>query len=88
MGIVCKWMVEKRTSLLDYMAVAALSGNPIACKPSHWWWVIITGISALTDSLIDPVFTKLQDPTLLLLAQRVILTSLAIDISTLLRISN
>ena len=64
-----------------------------ACRKTHyfhapsWWWIIIAGISVLTD-LINPVFVKLQTPNLLVSAQAALWDSLAIDVSTMLGISN
>ena len=84
MGIVCKWLLDKRIALFNYIETAM---EPVTSAPPNWWWIIIAGISALTD-LINPVFTKLQAPNLLISAQVAVLDSLAVDISTMLGISN
>src|SRR5205085_12558870 len=84
MGIVCKWLLDKRVALFKYINTAT---KPIPSAPPNWWWIIIAGISALTD-LINPVFIKLQTLNLLVSTQASLLDSLTVDISTMLGISN
>jgi hypothetical protein len=76
MGQVCKWLLEKRIRLFEYINSAKKS---IAQAPPDWWWVVITGISALTD-IINPVFVKLQAQNLLISTQTALLEGLAIDL--------
>jgi hypothetical protein len=83
MGHVCTWILDKRIALFEYIDTAA---KPVTSAPPTWWWVIIAGIKALTD-LINPVFTKLQGPDLLLSVQAELLDFLAVDIATMLGIS-
>ena len=75
MGNVCKWLLAKRIVLFEYIDVAE---DPVNSAPPNWWWIIITGISALTD-LINPVFIKLQAPNLLLSTQLALLDMLSTD---------
>ena len=84
MGHVCKWLLDKRVALFEYIHTAA---RPVTSAPSNWWWIIIASIKALTD-LINPVFVKLQDPNILVSAQAELLDTLAVDVSTMLGISN
>jgi len=84
MGHVCKWLLDKRVALFEYIHTAA---KPVTSAPSNWWWIIIAGIKALTD-LINPVFVKLQAPNILVSAQAELLDTLAVDVSMMLGISN
>jgi len=56
MGIACKWLLDKRVALFEYITTAP---KPITSAPPNWWWIIIAGIGALTVDLINPVFVKL-----------------------------
>ena len=84
MGIVCKWLLDKRVALFEYINTAT---KPVTSAPPNWWWIIVAGISALTD-LINPVFIKLQAPNLLVSVQATLLDALAVDITTMLGISS
>ena len=84
MGHVCKWLLDKRIALFEHIHTAT---KPITSAPSNRWWIIIAGIKALTD-LSNPVFVKLQAPNILVLAQAELLDALAVDVSTMLGISN
>src|SRR2546423_2409275 len=84
MGHICKWLLDKRVALFKYIVTAA---KTITSVPPKWWWVIISGIKALTD-LINPVFIKLQALNLLVSVQAELLDSLAVDVSTMLGISS
>jgi hypothetical protein len=86
MGDVCEWMLAHQDPLFNYMDTAASEGDPVTTAPRSWWWVVIAGISALTD-IINPVFKQLQSPTLLVSTQRAILNTLAVNISKMLGIS-
>lgn len=79
MGNVCKWLLAKRVVLFEYINTAE---NPVNSAPPDWWWIVIAGISALTD-LINPVFVKLQSPNLLLSTQSALLDTLSTDICTM-----
>ena len=59
--------------------------NPVNSAPPDWWWIVIAGISALTD-FINPVFTKLQAPNLLLSTQSALLDMLSTEICTIIGI--
>jgi len=61
--------------------------KPVTSVPPSWWWIIIAGISALTD-LINPVFVKLQAPNLIVSVQATLLDTVAVDITTMLGISS
>jgi hypothetical protein len=76
MGTTSTWLLKKRVELFEHLSSA---DPPIASAPPDWWWIVIFGISALTD-IINPVFTKLQAPNLLVSTQATILEGLAIDI--------
>src|SRR5947207_15995479 len=79
MGNVCKWLLAKRIILFEYINATK---TPIKSAPSDWWWIVIAGISALTD-LINSVFVKLQSPNLLLSTQSALLDTLSADICTM-----
>ena len=76
MGNVCNWLLAKRIVLFEYINAAE---NPVNSAPPDWWWIVIAGISALTD-LINSVFVKLQSPNLLLSTQSALLDTLSTDI--------
>src|SRR5881394_2075061 len=57
----------------------------VSAAPPDWWWIIIAAIDALTD-LINPVFRKLQAPSLLISTQTALIESLAVDIATMIGI--
>jgi len=61
MGIVCKWLLTHRIVLFNHIA---MSEKTVSAAPPDWWWIVIAAIDALTD-LINPVFRKLQAPSLL-----------------------
>ena len=82
MGIVCKWLLSHRIVLFNYIA---MSEEPISAAPPDWWWIVIAAIDALTD-LINPVFRKLQAPSLLVSTQTALIASLAVDIATMIGI--
>src|SRR5947199_4700583 len=82
MGNVCKWLLTKRIVLFEYINAAE---DPIHSAPPDWWWIVIAGISALTD-LINPVFVKLQAPNLLLSTQSAPLDMLSVEICTMIGI--
>src|SRR5438552_5055504 len=82
MGNVCKWLLAKRIVLFEYINMAE---NPVDSTPPDWWWIVIAGISILTDR-INPVFIKLQAPNLLLSTQSALLDSLSTEICTMIGI--
>ena len=82
MGNVCKWLLAKRIVLFEYINAAE---NPVDSAPPDWWWIVIAGISALTD-LINPVFVKLQAPNLLLSTQSALLDMLSTEICAMIGI--
>ena len=59
--------------------------EPVSTAPPNWWWVVIAGISALTE-IINPVFIKLQAQNLLISMQSVLLETLSLDICTMIGI--
>ncbi len=76
MGKVCDWLLEKCIALFEYIKLAEMS---IKTAPPDWWWVVIAGISALTE-IINPVFIKLQAQNLLISTQSTLLDVLSMDI--------
>lgn len=78
MGKVCKWLLTHRITLFEYINSAT---KPVTSAPPEWWWVVIAGISALTE-IINPVFVKLQAQNLLISVQSALLSTLAADIAT------
>ena len=76
MGKVCKWLLAKCIALFEYINSAT---NPVSMAPPDWWWVVIAGISALTE-IINPVFVKLQAQNLLISTQSALLDGLSMDI--------
>ena len=82
MGKVCKWLLTHRITLFEYINSSA---KPVSTAPPNWWWVVIAGISALTE-IINPVFVKLQAQSLLVSAQAALLSDLATEISTMIGI--
>lgn len=82
MGNVCKWLLAKCLELFDHINTAEKS---VVSAPPAWWWIVIAGINALTD-LINPVFVKLQAPSLLLFTRSTLLDSLAVDLCTMMTI--
>jgi len=76
MGKVCEWLLAKRIPLFEYIKSAE---KPVSTAPPDWWWVVIAGISALTQ-IINPVFVKLQAQNLLISTQSALLDGLAMDI--------
>ena len=82
MGNVCRCLLAKHLELFDHINTAE---KPVVSAPPAWWWIVITGINALTD-LINPVFIKLQALSLLLSAQSTLLDSLTVDLCTMMRI--
>src|SRR5579871_1386507 len=81
-GHCCKWLLTHRITLFNHIA---MSEKPVPATPPDWWWIIIAAIDALTD-LINPVFRKLQAPSLLVSTQTVLIESLAVDIATMIGI--
>src|SRR5438046_3635474 len=81
---VCKWLLDKHIALFEYIDTAA---KPVTSAPPNWWWIIISGIKALTE-LINPIFIKLQAPDLLVSVQAELLDSLTVDVSMMLGISS
>ena len=77
MGIVCKWLLSKRIEIFEYFDDTEIT---VEWAPPDWWWIVVAGISALTE-LINPVFTKLQAPDLLVSAQSMLLDNLSTEIS-------
>jgi hypothetical protein len=73
MGQVCNWFLAKRIDLFEHIESAE---RPISSAPPQWWWIVIAGISALTD-IINPTFVKLQSPSLLLSVQSTLFNELA-----------
>ena len=82
MGIVCKWLLTHRIVLFNHIA---MSEKTVSAAPPDWWWIVIAAIDALTD-LINPVFRKLQAPSLLVSTQTALIASLAVDIATMIGI--
>jgi hypothetical protein len=82
MGQVCRWLLTKRLALFNYINT---SSNPVQSAPPPQWWIVIAGISALTD-LINPTFVKLQSPNLLVSTQTEALQALAVDIAAMIGI--
>jgi hypothetical protein len=82
MGKVCKWLLTHRITLFEYINSSA---KPVSTAPPDWWWVVIAGISALTE-IINPVFVKLQAQNLLISTQSALLSTLATEISTMIGI--
>jgi hypothetical protein len=76
MGKVSEWLLAKRIPLFDYLQSAR---DPVSTAPPDWWWIVIAGISALTE-IINPVFVKLQAKNLLVSTQTAMLEGLATDI--------
>ena len=79
MGKVSAWFLAKYIPLMEYLDTANLSQKPVEETPPSWWWIVIAGISALTD-IINPVITQLQAPNLLVRTQATILVQLSVDI--------
>lgn len=82
MGKVCRWLLMHRITLFEYIDSSV---KPVSTAPPNWWWVVITGISALTE-IINPIFVKLQAQNLLISAQSALLSTLATKISTMIGI--
>jgi hypothetical protein len=70
-GNTCKWLIEKRITLLEYFA----KDNPARAPPS-WWWIIVAAVSALSEQ-VNIVVVKLQGKDLLLSQQTTELEQLA-----------
>ena len=73
---VCKWLLAKRIVLFEYINSAAKS---VSTAPPDWWWVVVAGISALTE-IINSVFVKLQAQNLIISTQSALLDELAMNI--------
>lgn len=74
MGVVSKWLLEKRVHLFQHIEEKQPSQ-----APPDWWWVVIAAISALADH-VNIAFIKLQAPDLLVTQQKTVLENLAITI--------
>ena len=44
LGYTCKWLLEHRVTILQYIA----EDDPNRAPPS-WWWVVVAGISAISE---------------------------------------
>ena len=71
MGTVCKWLLDKRIRLFQYITEKALSQSP-----PLWWWIVIAAINTLTEQ-VNIIFTKLQVKDLLVSQQTAELSNLA-----------
>jgi hypothetical protein len=60
MGIICKWLLDKRIRLLEYIEDV----SPVQAPPP-WWWVVVAAIRALSQPL-NIFITKLQAKDLLI----------------------
>ena len=79
MGKVSSWFLAKYLPLMEYINTASQTQKPVEEAPPTWWWIVIAGISALTD-IINPVIAQLQAPNLLVRTQATILIQLSVDI--------
>src|SRR5208282_3242869 len=61
MGQVCGWFVVKYIPLMEYVNAAR---TPVEEAPPAWRWIVIAGISSLTE-MINPVIKELQAPNCL-----------------------
>ena len=59
LGYTCKWLLEHRVTILQYIAEDDLNRAP----PS-WWWVVMAGISAISEQ-VNIILVKLQESNLL-----------------------
>jgi hypothetical protein len=85
MGKVSAWFLAKYLPLIEYLNTASLNQKPVDEAPPAWWWIVIAGISALTD-IINPVITQLQASNLLVRTQAEILVRLSVDICAMIGI--
>ena len=76
LGYTCKWLLEYRVTILQYIA----EDDPNHSPPS-WWWVVIAGVSAISEQ-VNITFIKLQERNLLISQQRQELDNLAAIICT------
>ena|SRR5579859_4046865 len=76
---VCKWLLTRCIALFEYINSAM---KTVSTAPPDWWWVVIDGISALTE-VINPVFIKLQAQILLISVQSALLETLSLEICTM-----
>ena len=76
MGNICKWQLDKRIRLLQYIK----DTSPVQAPPL-WWWIVVATIHTLSQSL-DIVITKLQAKDLLISQQTAILKDLPTQFCT------
>ena len=76
LGYTCKWLLEHRVTILQYIA----EDDPNHAPPS-WWWVVMAGVSAISEQ-VNITFIKLQERNLLISQQRQELDNLATIICT------
>jgi hypothetical protein len=74
MGKLLKWLMEKRTKLLQYFEQKKTS-----CTPSNEWWIIISLIQPFVERL-EQTFIALQGMNTLVSDQRKELSKLANDL--------
>src|SRR5437762_4351207 len=67
----CKWLLEKRIQVLEYIAV-----DQKINAPEGWWWIVASAIHTLSKE-INVVFVKLQSKNLLISQQAAELEKLA-----------
>ena len=64
LGYTCKWLLEHRVKILQYIA----EDDP-SHTPPNWWRVVVAGVSAISEQ-VNITFTKLQEKNLLISQQR------------------
>ena len=77
MGTVARWLLEHRVRIFQHFTAESTKSTNV--NPPSWWWVVIAGLSALTE-YVNIVFIKLQSKDLLISQQASELQKLAADI--------
>ena len=71
LGTMCKWLLDKRVQLLQYIQ----QKQPTQAPPT-WWWIVVAAIGGLAQQT-NVVITKLQSKDLIISQQTTLLTGLA-----------